>query len=93
MEKHTPGPWKSDISTKPWFVRDVAGKVICASGGAVGKDNPADARLIAAAPKMLRLLQRLGGANPGPSQTFLREYPALEEELLVLIAKAEGRIG
>lgn len=65
MSEHTPGPWAfitDSAEGSPFFVR--AGFMEVQVGGASLNEAHANARLIAAAPDMLALLERVTPANP-----------------------------
>lgn len=62
--KHTPGPWEWDgdvsnydpLNEAPWLVFDDVTPVLT---GEIKCRNPADARLIAAAPELLETLKQM----------------------------------
>ncbi len=92
--KHTPGPWRiSDArSTKVVLIDDAKGQAV---GELVWADvrNPADARLIAAAPDLLEALEKTESAlarciGPHKSEEGDR-HPALAQARAA-IAKAGG---
>lgn len=63
---HTPGPWKwdgnfcdYDPEETPWLVLDLDGDTTEILYGEIHCDNPANARLIAAAPDLYEALYRL----------------------------------
>lgn len=82
MKKHSPGPWT---------VRQRAGKPFITKGNCTKGESVAliqaglleDAHLIAAAPELLEMLKRLS--------TISTMNPTWDEEILVLIQKAEGK--
>jgi len=82
MSKHTPGPW--EINEQYIIARSKRGlRTICQWGSYT--DEP-DARLIAAAPdllKALKVLVALHGNGPGDSVSM--------DNARAAIAKAEGR--
>lgn len=53
MSKHTPGPWGKIYAN----VRDAAGRCVADCGSRTDADAQANARLIAAAPDMLKILK------------------------------------
>ena len=85
MSKHTPGPWWNsdlEVGTVPMMMVKVA-KV----SGATYEEALANARLIASAPELLKVLEKMveiwevGGVDP---------YPI--KEARAAIAKAEGAL-
>jgi hypothetical protein len=72
--KHTPGPWKVCQSSRfsRWYVKAVRASYIVAECGiAEGETGEHNARVIAAAPQMLELLQELvdiEGPLPGNAE-------------------------
>lgn len=86
--KHTPGPWEAKNFCSPpetSYVVDSHGELLV---GATKKINPADARLIAAAPDLLWALNQ--------AIAYLANPPAFDTDELgkdwwALKAKAEGR--
>lgn len=84
MSKHTPGPWVHVAVHGGWDgVAEVANRksIICA----LGLNNSANARLIAAAPELLAMLERIRD-----DKTFRTNDNALWPDLLAVIAKAQG---
>ena len=94
--KHTPGPWKFEDSTKT--IRSATENYWLASmdswDGAV--NHAANARLIAAAPEMLRALEHIsricsGGKGIDMSDDDIEEtFTGIRDIALKAIAKAEG---
>lgn len=81
MSEHTPGPWRISPVAGWWCVRGSNDhRVLGISTG-----TPADARLIAAAPDMLALLEEIYD-NPA----LLSDYPSIFNAAKALIAKAKG---
>ena len=89
MTQHTPGPW--------WAVNGVVlcgdkndPEIVCAPSQDImavrTEDDEANARLIATAPEMLRLLKGLTNDN----QSTMREE-ALKGTARALLAKIEGK--
>src|SRR5690349_19285839 len=67
MSQHTPGPWKVNLPGLKVLATDPRGTIICEVSGA--ESNPqarADARLIAAAPRMLNLAMMVAAGNTEP---------------------------
>jgi len=93
--KHTPGPWKSDIVqvTREFFkggrlvegITTESGQIVAITG-----EGDADARLIAAAPDLLAALQRLvsGCDNNADADGNVDMDMAMFAEARAAIAKA-----
>jgi hypothetical protein len=64
MEKHTPGPWEIQATESDHFITETSGNIL-----AIVYDHYlpgrtlANARLIAAAPEMLKFIERLSNAH------------------------------
>jgi hypothetical protein len=88
MSKHTPGPWTAipddDGDEDNWYVLTEKEAAI-----AVGLYGP-DARLIAAAPDLLAVLQDLADVSRGYLEHMDAEDIAALEAARAAIAKAEG---
>lgn len=86
--QHTPGPWiaeamkitKNGISTR-------LGDMICVDKSISADECEANARLVAAAPELLKLLKDI--VSPTQANPLPRHCGAVKAALL-LIAKAEG---
>jgi hypothetical protein len=99
--KHTPGPWSVDRLDTDLVTADCDGMMICYTSNADRDESAegtveANARLIAASPKMLAALERLSSAIDGMVclDTVLDHsgdfYPALREARAVIAeAKSE----
>jgi hypothetical protein len=98
--KHTPGPWKFTGFSKPSnFADHVAvvqgdGTVLARIKGGVTEDKAtaeANARLIAAAPELLDLVQRVLLTEEPRLKSGQSNYaPSFHDELRAAIAKATG---
>lgn len=76
-QKHTPGPWEScGVS-----IESQNGTYIAV----LRSTNSANARLIAAAPELLRTLQHIADLTPADE---LRDLPGIRQSALAAIAKA-----
>lgn len=70
MSKHTPGPWIIGFDDGSGESYITANQVVVVRGGEDGwgvmngVENPADARLIAAAPDLLEALERIVACDP-----------------------------
>lgn len=73
---HSLGPWKVDGCC----VRDVSGNVVCQSA------KPEDAKLIAQAPELLRLIREITEDEGNPDSTFY-------DDVTLAIGRAEGTRG
>ena len=86
---HAPGPWKVS-GDGPWFVRNDAGLV------AEFIDDPQTARLIAAAPDLLKFVKRFANA---PHDNFCGAHPMMNDgpcacyvqSAQTLVAKTRGK--
>ncbi len=86
MSKHWPAPWTWD-GTFPIRILDFEGHIVC---GDIMPSGEANARLIAAAPKMEDALLAIQSQCAGHSDEFSRRVWQIAEEALA-IAKAEGK--
>lgn len=91
MSAHTPGPWRVKKATvrgevNEWYVTDDGGVAVIAScvTDTAGEPSEANARLIAAAPELLEVIDGL--LNALPSATA---HPAIKAARAA-IAKATG---
>lgn len=85
MSKYTQGPWiakKTAMKDTYW--------ILSPKGGMVAKTelNPADAKLVAAAPELLSMVKYCLGVTKAFPDSF-KTTPEFREELESLIAKAE----
>ena len=94
---HTPGPWHTastpDGTRGAIYRANPNPNFPLATVLAIGNDREerANARLIAAAPDMLALLQQYSELNTGLSGAeYMRRKVALDEQAAALIAKARG---
>jgi predicted RNA-binding protein Jag len=90
-EAHTEGPWKAKLhGTMP----DGVSMYWLAEGVSLGTSNPADARLIAAAPELLDALEIATNAaevfQEGGDIAAIMEFDAWVEKARAAIAKARG---
>lgn len=83
MSEFTPGPWKSSNN----HIDTADRKHGIASCNTANDDYEANARLIAAAPDMFKMLHVLWVNIPS---TVLKQYGLSEIELLAIINKAKG---
>jgi hypothetical protein len=105
MSQHTPGPWVVDHAMaaglgKPvlceWFVRRDGENVAIAADvidPVTGLPSEANARLIAAAPKLLeacRALVLYDESDDADGLVFMRRYDDAVEKARAAIAKATG---
>lgn len=86
--QHTPGPWKSTADGRIESERDpntgiypILGEAYVIYHHVTGDVCRANARLMAAAPEMLQMLQKMWAVEMNP---------AISAELLALIEKAKG---
>lgn len=88
---HTPGPWATDGREAAWDILDGDNKRIASVWRNAGK--PQDARLIAAAPDMLKALEALHACHRAFSDN--ENWTILDDEARNLaetaIAKAKGQ--
>jgi hypothetical protein len=89
MSEHTPGPWRFDrdwTRTPTIFgangvrVADVEKKLVVTGGRVIDlpkEEREANARLIAAAPDMLAILQRISVSYPGYIPDFVEAVHAV----------------
>ena len=90
-EKHTPGPWRADISPhrKPLIIGDYTTIAIaCEAGNHNGPKMAANAHLIAAAPDMLAALKT---CRESAIKEQGRLLPSAILGMQAAINKAEGR--
>jgi hypothetical protein len=93
MADHTPGPWKAVYLAETQYIADRWEVQYGNDGECIAEfvHEPADARLIAAAPEMLAMLEDIlsmvheDGCRPWISASFD------PDEVVGLIAKATGR--
>lgn len=92
MSKHTPGPWK--VNTQPEgtvvWLNGSAGYELRDPTGFGHNANPADARLIAAAPDLLRALKDLVARCDGDEGVRADGSNIDTAWAHAIIAKAEG---
>ena len=93
MVKHTPGPWVNQEG--PYFInaRALSGVVadIRLAGGVITAEDRANARLIAAAPDLLNMCERLlGFARHYGSTSGVTAGEAMLANAKTLIAHAKG---
>lgn len=94
MTKHTPGPWRVRAIT-PDVVETAHGTRICGCMGDLAaltnnRQAEANARLCAAAPTLLTMLQRLLAEVMQDEQVFSRMASLTLEQAREAVAKAEG---
>lgn len=78
---HTPGPWTSRESDELpgfFYVSSEAGDIVYLSGGLRPHDCAANARLIAAAPEMLSILQAMLVPNAEVREVYARIEAVME---------------
>ena len=93
VSEHTPGPWKVDECYTGIFVTTAGGQNVAqVTQSEVDWKYPAsaNARLIAAAPDLLRLLKDVVRCDKKHSD-LLYEDPDFRKEIEAVIAKAEGK--
>lgn len=105
MYKHTPGPWKVDHpflsivglrGTRPVHIADVKTRGPALPGHQIPEnEGAANARLIAAAPKLLEMLERLLGElsyvhETGDVRDSIRNATEHMNEARAAIAEAKG---
>lgn len=102
MSKHTPGPWIYRADFMPWgCIETEGGRRICDldlpnKGGTIQTDRweiqaKANGHLIAAAPELLKQLEKVANWLLGAPAIDLSKRQALFEEIQDAIDKAEGR--
>ena len=91
--KHTPGPWKQGYAPgmggMPAIIADANNTVLAE----MFSDNPANAKLIAAAPEMLEALKNILHMLEGCHGDHSGGIGASKEEAFEAIAQAEGEDG
>ncbi|PZS88178.1 hypothetical protein [Stenotrophomonas maltophilia] len=107
MSKHTPGPWSYSKGERHnfFYIDSPSGDVVYVTGSLQPDHVEANARLIAAAPELLDLLERVtyhmeGGIrleypaspeeSPQPASEWDHEADRLAGEARRLLAKATG---
>lgn len=93
MATHTPGPWANVEGAYFINARSAAGVVadIRIAGGRITDEDRANARLIAAAPDLLDMCERLlGFAHHYTHESALAAGEAMLAEAKALIAQAKG---
>jgi len=98
MSKHTPGPWYVDSDNKSRVLAETFQFLQASAHGAPESEWHANARLIAAAPDLLAVLQEMpdiikdfDGGNPETSTGWASEEMLdLWQRVNAAIAKAEG---
>ena len=90
MSKHTPGPWEASHDIDANCVATItSGWVVVSIGADPNKfDAESDARLIAAAPKMLEALEETVYMRGIPDDDEAKN--GYEKRLMAAIAKARG---
>jgi len=75
MSEHTPGPWKITTSWKDYMVEGPNGEEIIWQDGPYGTPtiSEADARLIAAAPDLLKFAQAMARYASRSGEDYLEE--------------------
>lgn len=84
--RFTQGPWHTDPSKDRCAVYDANDFPVCASFGANGPEQEANARLIAATPAMYRILQELLLQTKGKA----RPRWVIEAEAEAILSQAIG---
>jgi hypothetical protein len=90
MRGHTPGPWQR--RSIPGHLFEVTGEAAAVVLRIRGGMMPSleDARLIAAAPELLALVQRFVRAENLIDEAYYAEIEGCEREARALIAQVEG---
>ncbi len=92
MSKHTPGPWTFRQAGANWRVYASDGRSFDAGDALYHPENEANARLIAAAPELLRALEDLVDEQNGPPLIrYEKSWAAAMGKARSAIAKAEGK--
>ncbi len=95
--KHTPGPWKHDYtnSAKLTYVCisavDGSNGNTCVIGQCAGPDNEANAKLISAAPDLLRALEMIVDSDMAQREEDEGEISTELSHARAAIEKAHGR--
>lgn len=89
MSEHTPGPWRQNPDDSRFIETDEDAPANVARVLWIGDRKEADARLIAAAPKLLRLVRKSRALLVGYDVPDV-EGNAFIEELEAVIAEVEG---
>jgi len=91
MGKHTPGPWKFDIEPRgngwPGLFQVTTNILEYGLDGEEGIyiDNPADARLLSAAPEMLEILKQVVSVSQHDATLITRQ---VADRMRAIVAKA-----
>ena len=94
MSKHTPGPWSYVGETHGFYVGKPGIRLAAVMGAGGVEEEEANARLIAAAPELLDIVQRFVTTSRGDDWIAnLNQLSDLLDDAEIVIAKAKGQEG
>lgn len=92
--KHTPVPWHIDAGPRHYSIYNQRGRVIADmrlhNNRVPIKETEANAHLIAAAPELFHIVQRLVAYNAHYSVATFAEWDEMIRDAKAVLAKAEG---
>lgn len=90
---HTPGPWTArETDNHMHTLHDARGHHFCNLRNMRRDTSADDARLIAAAPDLLRALQTIADSEPFDGESFVCDFETLRGVARAAIAKATREI-
>lgn len=85
MSKHTPGPWEMCDGTSSIPIKGANGKTVCAIR--YRENDLSDARLIAAAPEAVAIIEKYLACAANPHRVVLVD---IDDDARALLARIKG---